>query len=83
MICPGYVNTKLSLNALMGDGTKSGVTDANTSHGMAPHWAARVILQAIAEERRELILAKPIHHLAVYLRIMFPSILDWILRQRE
>ena len=56
--------------------------DPSTAHGMTPQRAARAILEAVAWERRELILAKPVHHLAVYLGVLWPSLLDWVLNCR-
>lgn len=82
VISPGYIKTQLSLNALSGDGTNHGVLDKTTSRGMSPSKAAWAILRAVAEGKRELILAKPVHKLAVYLRVFCPSLLDWFLAQR-
>lgn len=56
--------------------------DPATAHGMPPHVAARAIMEAMVWERRELILAKPVHRLAVYLRALCPSLLDWVLQHR-
>ncbi len=82
MVSPGYISTQLSLNALSGDGTKHGTTDPTTARGMPPHRAAQAILEGVAWGRRELVLAKPAHQVAVYLRVLWPSLLDWVLRRR-
>ena len=82
VVSPGYIATQLSVNALSGDGTKHGVVDANTSRGMSPHHAAGTILEAVAKGRRDLVLAKPLHHLALYVQVFCPSLLDWVLQQR-
>lgn len=58
------------------------VTDATTLHGMTPQYAAQQILQAIASRQHEVTLASPLHKMAVYLRVISPSLLDWILRLR-
>lgn len=83
VVSPGYINTHLSLNALAGDGSKHGVMDDTTSRGMPPHRAAQDILKAMARGERELILAKPTHRVAVYARVLCPSLLDWVLRHRD
>lgn len=82
VVSPGYISTRLSLNALSGDGTSHGAMDPSTAGGMPPHRAAWAILEGVARERRELVLAKPMHQVAVYLRVLCPSLLDWILRNR-
>ena len=58
------------------------VTDATTLHGMTPQYAAQQILQAIASKQHEVTVASPLHKMAVYLRVLSPSLLDWILRLR-
>ena len=56
------------------------VMDTTTLHGMTPQYAAQQILQAIASQQHEVIVAAPLHRMAVYLRVLSPSLLDWILR---
>lgn len=100
MVCPGYISTQLSVNALTGDGSKHGgmevlefeygptlgglcpVTDTTTAKGMSAEFAAQQITQCIAAKGRSLVLATPIHHLALYLSFLWPSLLDWILQKR-
>jgi short-subunit dehydrogenase len=62
--------------------SRAGTMDLSTARGMTPHKAARAILEGVAWEKRELILAKPTHQLAVYLRVLWPSLLDWMLRRK-
>ena len=38
---------------------------------------------AVATEERELVLAKPHHHLAIYLKYFCPGLLDKILQRRS
>lgn len=80
---PGYIKTQLSSNALSADGSRHGVTDATTASGMEPGHVAHRVMIAVATQRRELVLAKAHHRLAVYLKILSPSILDWILTRRS
>ncbi len=83
MVCPGYIKTSLSLNALTCEGNKHRVMDRRTERGMPPLRAAQAILQATAEGRRELILASPLHQLAVYMRTLCPTLLDWAINRRS
>ena len=83
VISPGYIKTALSSNALSADGSQHGVTDANTARGMEPGDVAHRVMIAVATGNRELIIAKVHHHLAVYLKLFFPSLFDWALRKRS
>lgn len=83
VISPGYIKTALSSNALSADGSQHGVTDTNTAKGMDPADVAHRVMMAVATGNRELIIAKAHHHLAVYLKLFFPSLLDWTLKKRS
>lgn len=50
MICPGFVQTDIARNALVGDGSSQGFQDQATKNGMDPDRFARKMLRAI--ERR-------------------------------
>eukprot|EP00731_Ephydatia_muelleri_P029411 Em0020g1055a len=79
-ICPGYIATQLSVNALRGDGAKHGVMDATTAQGMCPDFVAERILEAVALKQRELVIASPHHHLALCLATVAPGLMDRILQ---
>ena len=83
VVSPGYISTGFSLNALTADGSKHGITDPHTARGLTPHRVARAVLEGVAEGRREVVVAKPLHHLAVYGRVWCPGLLDWVLRHRK
>lgn len=61
----------------------SAVTDGTTARGMSAEYAARQLMQCIAVGGRSLVLATPTHHLALYFSFFWPSLLDWILQQRQ
>ena len=50
--------------------------------GLTTESAARHILEVIARQERESVMCKPMNHFALYLNIIAPSVLDWILRKR-
>ncbi|PKP96816.1 MAG: short-chain dehydrogenase [Alphaproteobacteria bacterium HGW-Alphaproteobacteria-13] len=58
VVAPGSVRTDVSRNALSADGSRRGGSDAAIDNGMAPEEAAARILEAVAADRRELILAE-------------------------
>lgn len=75
VFAPGSVRTGVSKNALVGDGSARGVSDAAIEAGLDPADAAEAMLAAIAEGRRELILASGMEHDIVMLRRRDPEAL--------
>ena len=54
IICPGFIRTQISINALTADGSKLGEMDQAQEKGMAPEECARAITKAIKENKDEL-----------------------------
>ncbi|MDX1545835.1 MAG: SDR family oxidoreductase [Rhodothermales bacterium] len=80
IVCPGYVRTDVSRNALRGDGTRHGRMDANQEHGLNPDRCAHRILRAVAKERAEVVIAGT-EGLAVYLNRFFPGLFRRVVRR--
>ncbi len=53
LICPGFIHTNVSVNALAGDGQPLGTMDAATAGGLAPAVFAQQAARAIARGARE------------------------------
>jgi dehydrogenase/reductase SDR family member 7B len=53
MICPGFVRTNISKNALTGGGKPQGTMDDATEHGLSPDVLADKILRAIEKGKLE------------------------------
>jgi short-subunit dehydrogenase len=81
LICPGYIRTNISLNAVAADGSKFGKMDENQAHGMSPDECAKRILDAIAKKKQEVYMGGK-EVLGVYLKRFFPMILSKILRRQ-
>lgn len=73
VFAPGSVQTNVSRNALVADGSTRGVSDAAIENGIPVAEAADAMLAAIAEEKRELILATGMEHEIVMLRRRDPE----------
>ncbi len=58
VILPGSVRTSIAINALRADGSARGRTDANIENGMQVKLAAEIILDGLADARREIIVAE-------------------------
>lgn len=80
MICPGYVNTNVTINALTGDGTPNKVKAESTAQGMSPAAFAKKALRAIAAEKDEVLIGGK-EMVTAYLQRFFPSILRWMVRR--
>lgn len=71
LICPGFVRTNVSKNALTGNGAKLGTMDEATDKGMEPERLAHKILQAIENGKEEAYFGGK-EVLGIYLKRFFP-----------
>jgi dehydrogenase/reductase SDR family protein 7B len=72
-VLPGSVRTRVAANALQGDGSPRGHSDANIEAGMEPAECARQILDAVAAGTRELVVAEGAEAFAAALRWQDPD----------
>jgi dehydrogenase/reductase SDR family member 7B len=72
-VLPGSVRTQVAANALQGDGSARGTSDANIEAGMDPGECARRILDGLAEGRREILVAEGAEAFAAGLRFQDPE----------
>jgi len=80
ILCPGYVQTNVTINALKGDGTPNNVMAAETRGGIPADVFAKKALRAIAAQKQEaLIGGKEI--LGVYIKRFFPNMLLGLVRK--
>jgi short-subunit dehydrogenase len=80
LICPGFVQTKVSLNALTGDGTPLNRMDNTTKNGVTATYLADKILKAIRQNRQEV----AIGHKEIYgilIKRFFPKLAAKIIRK--
>ncbi|KAK9870495.1 hypothetical protein WA026_008052 [Henosepilachna vigintioctopunctata] len=82
IISPGYVKTKLSLNALTETGEKHGVMDTNTANGYDPQYVSERILKAVVQKEKEVVIAGILPKIAISLRKYFPSMYFYIMTLR-
>lgn len=79
LVCPGYVQTNVSVNALTGDGTPQKSMDEKTAQGITAGECAADIIKAIEKEKSEIYPGK-METMAVYLKRFFPAILERVVR---
>ncbi|ASK29638.1 short chain dehydrogenase [Chryseobacterium sp. T16E-39] len=82
IICPGFIQTNISLNAVTGDGSSQGIMDDATKNGMLVSVFAKKMLKAIELKKyQKAIGGKEV--LGVYLKRFFPSWLARITRKAK
>lgn len=82
LICPGFVRTSISLNALTGDGSQLGTMDEATDRGMAPDVLAHKILRAIEQGKEEAYFGGK-EVMGVHLKRFFPAYFSRMLRKAK
>lgn len=82
LVCPGFIRTNISKNAVTADGSAQGTMDEATDKGMAPEVLARKILRAIEAGREEANFGGK-EVLAVYLKRFFPGFLSRLMRKAK
>ena len=82
MICPGFVHTNASLNALTGEGKPHGKMDELIAGGLASDACARHIVKAIEHRRREVYIGQK-EVLGVYLNRWAPSLFHRFIRNTK
>ncbi len=81
LVCPGFINTDISKNALKADGTKQNTTDRATANGMHPDVFAKKVLKAISRKKQEVIIGGAKVVLAIYIKRFFPRLLSNMIRK--
>jgi len=83
VICPGYIKTQISFNALSGDGSKHNQMDTNQAKGMIPEVCARRIVQAIIARKSEVYIGGWYEVMGVYLKRFVPNLVYRTLRLKK
>ena len=73
LICPGFIKTQVSVNALTSDGSPLNLMDDAQANGMSPDECANQIFQAITKQKREVLIGGK-ETMGVYLKRFFPGI---------
>lgn len=74
ILCPGYVHTNVTINALKGDGSKNNKMAPTTRNGLEPEVFAQKAMRAIRQGKKEVVIAGPRESLALYIRRFVPAL---------
>jgi len=80
IVCPGYVKTNVTVNALTADGQKFNKMGEGQKKAMSPEEFARKLLPKLAKQKEEVYIGGT-EVLAVYLKRWFPGLLNRLLRR--
>ncbi len=81
LVCPGFVQTNVSLNALTGDGTPQNKMDTATENGLSSEKFAKHFITAIKKEKQEVYIGGFKEKLAIYVKRFFPKLLSKMIRK--
>lgn len=81
LICPGYVTTNVSMNALQGDGSPQLTMDKATANGIQPERFAKLMAKAIKNKKQEAYIAGFKEKLGVYVKRWFPKLFSIMVRK--
>ncbi len=81
LVCPGYVTTNISMNALTGDGSEQQSMDKATANGIKPDRFAKIMARAIAKKKQEVYIAGAKEKLGVYVKRWIPRLYTYMIRK--
>lgn len=80
LICPGFVQTQISMNALVGDGYKQNKMDTATDKGITAEKCAKGIVKAIKNNKAEAYIGGK-ETFGVYIKRFSPALYRWLIRR--
>ncbi|MCL4119790.1 UNVERIFIED_CONTAM: hypothetical protein GTU68_059987 [Idotea baltica] len=80
IVCPGFVQTNISKNALKGDGSKQQTMDTATNTGITAQRCAKGIAKAITRNKAEVYIGRK-ETVGVYVKRFFPALYRNLIRK--
>ncbi len=81
-ICPGFVHTQISHNALAGDGHKLNQADPDNAGGISAEQCAKEIVAAIEKNKAEAIIGSGVSKLAPLIQRFMPGLVRKMVAKR-
>ena len=81
IVCPGYIRTDVSRNALTGDGSAFGQMDSTHKNATPPAECARRVVNGVAKKKREVLVGGK-ETWAVLLQRLFPALVARMVRMK-
>ena len=80
MVCPGFIHTNISMNAVVGDGSQQGTMDAKTGAGLTPEACAARMIRAVERRKPEVLIGR-FEIVGAYLKRFVPGLMRRIVRK--
>jgi short-subunit dehydrogenase len=80
LICPGWIRTNVTINALKGDGSKLNHMDPTTDHGMLPEVFAKKMIREVEANTEQVFIGGMKERVAIYMMQYFPRVFSKIVR---
>lgn len=80
MVCPGFIQTPITISALTGDGTPLNKMDHAQGDGKPAEWCAQKIVKAIIGKKEEVYIGGK-EVIGVYVKRFFPSLFTKLIRK--
>lgn len=81
LVCPGFVNTNISKNALTGDGSPQNKMDNATANGIQPDRFSKLMAKAILRRKEEVYISGAKEKLGVYVKRWMPKVFSVMIRK--
>lgn len=81
LVCPGFVKTNVSLNALTGDGSPLNIMDKAIHNGLNSDDFAKKLLKAVINQKQEVYIGGVKEKLGLYTKRFFPKLLSIMIRK--
>ncbi len=82
IVCPGYIKTNISINAVTSNGSPQGTMDKTQENGMPASECAIKIIQAVEAKKEEVIMGGREKY-GVYIKRFFPGLFRTIIKGRN
>ncbi|MDN4164519.1 SDR family oxidoreductase [Cytophagales bacterium LB-30] len=83
LVCPGFIKTQVSVNALTESGAKQNTMDQAQANGMLPEVFARHMVRAMEKQKEEVYIGGLREVAGVYLKRWWPSLFSRVLRKAK
>ena len=83
LVCPGFIQTNISVNALTGSGEALGTMDKATAQGLTPKECARQIINGILTEKQEIVVGGIKERGGILIKRFFPNYFSVLIRKMK
>jgi len=81
LVCPGFIQTNISINALTATGDALGTMDKATAAGLTPKECARQIINGILSDKQEIVVGGIKEKSVILIKRFFPSLFSVLIRK--